>query len=534
MKSTTPKVLHTLAGRSLLGHAVAAAQGIDPERIAVVVRHQRDVVAAQVQAIESSIMVVDQDEVYGTGRAVQCALSVLDAAAHAHAVATAGVPEGSEGRGVGDGVVGSIVVIAGDVPLLDAGTLGELVAAHAADGNAVTVLTTEVEDPTGYGRIVRDGSTGEVLAIVEHPDATPEQREIREINSSVFVFDAAALRHGLSVVDRNNSQGEMYLTDVLEVARAQGRSVRALRTDDPMTVEGVNDRSQLAVLGAEMNRRILNDWMLAGVTIVDPATTWIDVDVELGRDVTVLPGTQLLRATIIREGATIGPDTTLTDTEVGAGATVCRTQAQLSVIGDNATVGPFSYLRPGTVLGSGGKIGGFVETKNATIGDGSKVPHLSYVGDATIGEHTNIGAATIFVNYDGVDKHHSTVGSFSRTGADNLFVAPVHLGDGVYTGAGSVIRTDVPSGALAVSAGTQRNIEGWVERRRPGTDAARAAERVRSESGTPGGGLGAQALAERAQANHQATLPVPSPPTASPNQAAPQPGTDGSTEGHSN
>ena len=534
MRSATPKVLHTLAGRSMLGHAIAAAKGLGPERVAVVVRHEREAVASHAVSIDPSILVVDQDDVPGTGRAVQCALGVLDAAAHAQA-AQAGIPEGHEGRGVGDGLAGAVVVIAGDIPLLDAGTLAELLAAHAADGNAVTVLTTEIEDATGYGRIVRDLATGEVTGIVEHRDATPEQRDIREINSSIYVFDAAVLRHGLANLDRDNSQGEVYLTDVLAIARAEGGSVRAVRTDDPVTVEGVNDRAQLAVLRAELNRRILDDWMRAGVTVVDPATTWVDVDVELERDVTLLPGTQLHGATVIREGASIGPDTTLTDVEVGVHATVVRTHATLAVIGDDASVGPFAYLRPGTVLGTGGKIGTFVETKNATIGDGSKVPHLSYVGDVTIGEHTNIGAASVFVNYDGVAKHHSTVGSFSRTGADNLFVAPVHIGDGVYTAAGSVIRNDVPSGALAVSAGAQRNIEGWVERRRPGTDAAHAAERIRLESQRDTSTLGAQARAERAQADHQATLPVPSPPSSSPSspdQAAPRPGTSGTTEGH--
>lgn len=531
MRSTLAKPLHTLAGRSMLGHAITAARGLDPQRVAVVVRYERDAVAAHASDIDPTLLIVDQDEIPGTGRAVQCALSVLDAAAQAQAAA-AGVPEGSEGHGAGDGLTGAVVVMAGDIPLLDTATLSELLAAHEAGSHAVTVLTSEVADATGYGRIVRDSATGDVLSIVEHADATQAQRQIREINSSIYVFDAAMLRRGLGRVDQDNAQGEVYLTDVLEIARAEGGRVRAVRTPDHFVVEGVNNRAQLAVLRGELNRRILHRWMLEGVTVIDPATTWIDVDVELEQDVTLLPGTQLHGATVIREGATIGPDTTLTDVEVGVHATVTRTQAQLSVIGDDAKVGPFSYLRPGTVLGTAGKIGGFVETKNATIGDGSKIPHLSYVGDATIGEHTNIGAATIFVNYDGVHKHHSTIGSYSRTGADNLFVAPVHVGDGVYTGAGSVIRNDVPSGALAVSAGAQRNIEGWVERRRPGTDAARAAERMRLEtSGTPAG-LGAQARAERAQADHQATLPVPSPPTATDHHGAPRPGTGGTTEGH--
>jgi serine acetyltransferase len=242
-------------------------------------------------------------------------------------------------------------------------------------------------------------------------------------------------------------------------------------------VEGVNDRVQLSVLRAEMNRRILETWMREGVTVVDPATTWVDVDVELERDVTLLPGTQLHGATVVREGATVGPDTTLTDVEVGPRASVVRTHGTLAVVGADASVGPFAYLRPGTVLGEQGKIGTFVETKNAQIGTGSKIPHLSYVGDATIGEHTNIGAASVTVNYDGVNKHHTTIGSYARTGADNMFVAPVSVGDGAYTGAGSVIRRDVPSGALGVSAGAQRNIEGWVSRARAGTAAAKAVVR---------------------------------------------------------
>ena len=256
--------------------------------------------------------------------------------------------------------------------------------------------------------------------------------------------------------------------------------MRALVSDDPTVVEGVNDRVQLATLRAELNRRILEDWMRAGVTVVDPATTWVDVDVELARDVTLLPGTQLHGATVVAEGATVGPDTTLTDTEVGAGATVTRTHGSLAVLGAGTSVGPFAYLRPGTVLGAQGKIGTFVETKNAEIGEGSKIPHLSYVGDATIGDHTNIGAASVTVNYDGVHKHRTVIGSHARTGADNMFVAPVSVGDGAYTAAGSVIRRDVPAGALGVSGGQQRNIEGWVERRRAGTPAAEAAAAARA------------------------------------------------------
>lgn len=528
MRSATPKVLHTLAGRSMLGHALAAAQALEPRRTAVVVRHERERVAAHARELLPQVLVADQDDIPGTGRAVQCALSVLDAAAQADA-ASVGEGPGVPGAAAGVLVEGPVVVLAGDIPLLDGATLAELLAAHAADGNAVTVLTTEVAAPTGYGRILRStdaADAGDVTGIVEEKDATAEQRAIREINSSVYVFDAAVLRGAFGRLGRDNAQGEVYLTDVLAIARGDGGRVRALRTDDPVLVEGVNDRAQLAVLRAELNRRVLDDWMRAGVTVVDPATTWVDVDVELAQDVTLLPGTQLHGATSVASGATIGPDTTLTDVEVHAGATVVRTQGSLAVVGEEATVGPFAYLRPGTVLGSRGKIGTFVETKNAQIGAGSKVPHLSYVGDATIGVETNIGAASVFVNYDGVRKHRTTIGSYARTGSDNMFVAPVTVGDGAYTGAGSVIRHDVPPGALAVSAGAQRNIEGWVQRSRPGTPAADAAARVQDANAE----LSPQARAERERAGQAAVAGAPKPPPNLPDDPAPLPDAPTSTE----
>ncbi len=455
MKSSLPKVLHAVGGRSLLGHAMAAARELSPAHLAVVVRHGRDQVAAEVERLDAAALVVDQDDVPGTGRAAQVGLEGLDA--------------------IAGPLEGAVVVTASDVPLLDGATLGQLVAAHREDGNAVTILTTVVADATGYGRIVREEGTGDVLAIVEHKDATDAQREIREINTSIFVFDADVLRRGLRSLTRDNAQGEMYLTDVVAFARAEGRTVRAVITDDPMTVEGTNDRLALSVLGAELNRRTLEQWMLDGVTIVDPATTWIDVDVELAPDVTILPGTQLHGATKVATGATIGPDSTLTDVEVGEGATVTRTHGSLAVIEAGASVGPFSYLRPGTVLGRDGKIGAFVEVKNSQIGAGSKVPHLSYVGDATIGEGTNLGAATIVANYDGVKKHRSVIGSHVRTGSDTVLVAPITVGDGAYTAAGSVITRDVPPGALGVGRAHQHTSEGWVARRRPGTPSAAAA-----------------------------------------------------------
>jgi bifunctional UDP-N-acetylglucosamine pyrophosphorylase/glucosamine-1-phosphate N-acetyltransferase len=469
MRSATPKVLHTLAGRTMLGHALAAAQALEPRRTAVVVRHERDKVAAHAREVHPPVLVADQDDVPGTGRAVQCALSVLDAAAQADA-ASAGDGPGVPGSASGVLVEGPVVVLAGDIPLLDGETLAELLAAHVADGNAVTVLTTEVDDPTGYGRVLRvtEGEdAGDVTGIVEEKDADAAQRAVREINSSVYVFDAAVLRGAFGRLGRDNAQGEVYLTDVLAIARGDGGRVRALRTDDPVLVEGVNDRAQLAVLRAELNRRVLDGWMRAGVTIVDPATTWVDVDVELAQDVTLLPGTQLHGATSVATGATIGPDTTLTDVEIHEGATVVRTHGSLAVIGAGATVGPFAYLRPGTVLGERGKIGTFVETKNAEIG------------------------------------------SYARTGSDNMFVAPVTVGDGAYTGAGSVIRHDVPSGALAVSAGAQRNIEGWVQRSRAGTPAAEAAARAQGDHAD----LSPQARAERERAGADSGVYSTPPPT---------------------
>jgi bifunctional UDP-N-acetylglucosamine pyrophosphorylase/glucosamine-1-phosphate N-acetyltransferase len=520
MKSALPKVLHPLGGKPMVGHALTAARELEPLQVAVVVRHERELVAEAVGQLDPRAILVDQDDVPGTGRAVQCALAALDSKAQA-AVAAAGI---ADGEVVGDGVEGPVVVVAGDVPLLDGATLGQLLAAHHADGNAVTVLTTEVADATGYGRIVREPDTGDVLEIVEHKDAGADQLEIREINSSVYVFDAATLRRGLGGLDSRNAQGEVYLTDVIAFARTEGLHVRALLADDPMLVEGVNDRVALSVLAREMNRRIVEEWQRAGVTVQDPATTWIDVDVELAPDVTLLPNTQLKGATVVATGATIGPDTTLTDVEVGVGATVVRTHGSLAVIGEGASVGPFAYLRPGTRLGRRGKIGTFVETKNAEIGEGSKVPHLSYVGDATIGEHSNIGAASVTVNYDGVHKHRTVIGSHARTGADNMFVAPVTVGDGAYTAAGSVIRRDVPAGALGVTAGQQRNIEGWVARRRAGTAAADAAANAQGGSN----GLGDQAQRQLAQQNAAGapTAPQAAATQAEPADQAPVPGAD--------
>ncbi|GAA1261327.1 bifunctional UDP-N-acetylglucosamine diphosphorylase/glucosamine-1-phosphate N-acetyltransferase GlmU [Saccharothrix xinjiangensis] len=460
MRSAVPKVLHRIAGRSLVEHAVRAAAGTDPDHLAVVVGHGRAAVTEHLYslstALDRKVTVAVQEEQKGTGHAVGCGLAELPS-----------------------DLGGTVVVTYGDAPLLDSDTLRALLVEHGERGNAVTVLTSEVADPTGYGRIVRSAS-GEVESIVEQKDATEEQRAIAEVNSGVYAFDAAVLRDGLSRLSTDNAQGELYLTDVLTIARSDGRRVGALVTPDPWLVEGVNDRVQLAKLGAELNRRLVEAAMRAGATVVDPATTWLDADVRLGRDVLVEPGVQLRAGTVVGEGAVIGPDTTLSGCSIGAGASVVRTHGSGAEVGAGASVGPFAYLRPGTRLGADGKIGAFVEVKNSDIGTGSKVPHLSYIGDATIGEHSNIGAASVTVNYDGVNKHRTTIGSHCRTGSDNMFVAPVTVGDGAYTGAGTIVRRDVPPGALGVSGGPQRNLDGWVVSRRPGTAAARAAERALS------------------------------------------------------
>jgi bifunctional UDP-N-acetylglucosamine pyrophosphorylase / glucosamine-1-phosphate N-acetyltransferase len=466
MKSRRAKVLHVIGGRSLVGHAVAAARGLQPEALVVVVGYDLEAVAGHVAEIDPEAIVAVQDDYRGgTGDATRVGLAAAPPAER-----------------------GTVVVTYGDVPLLEVETLRTLLDEHAKAGDAVTILTCEVDDPTGYGRIVRDAD-GRVQRIVEQKDAADEERAIREINSGIFAFDRAFLAEALGTLDADNAQGERYLTDVVAIARSGGRGVGAMVLPDVWQLEGVNDRAQLARLGAELNRRTLTRWMRDGVTVVDPGSTWVDVTVRLAPDVTLRPGVQLHGATRVDEGAEIGPDTTLTDVVVGSEASVVRAHGIDAVIGDRATVGPFAYLRPGTELAEGGKIGTYVETKQASIGPGAKVPHLSYVGDATIGEGTNIGAGTIFANYDGVAKNHTTVGRHCKTGSGNVFVAPVELGDGAATGAGTVVRRDVPPGDLAVSSGPQRHIEDWVGRKRPGSASHEAAEQARAaaQAGTAAG-----------------------------------------------
>ncbi|MEI2712205.1 MAG: bifunctional UDP-N-acetylglucosamine diphosphorylase/glucosamine-1-phosphate N-acetyltransferase GlmU [Nocardioides sp.] len=442
MKSKTMKVLHPVAGRSMVGHVLTAVRAVQPTQLVAVVGHQRDQVGPHIQQLAPDAVLAVQEVLDGTGGAVRIATQALK-------------PKGT------------VLVLTGDTPLLEGASLKAFAEEHEAAQRAVSILTGVVERPTGYGRIVRNDE-GDVEAIVEEKDASPEQRGIHEINSGILAFEAEFLLSALPRLSNDNANGEFYLTDTVGIAREDGLTVGAYQIHDVRQTEGANDRAQLAELGRELNQRIVNRWMKDGVTIMDPATTWIETDVVLEPDVTILPGTQLLGATLIREDAVVGPDTTLKDCEVGVGARVSRTHGELAVIGDGANVGPFTHLRPGTQLGAGGKIGSFAETKNAVIGENGKVPHLIYVGDAEIGADANIGAGTIFANYDGSKKHRTTVGARARVGSNNTLVAPVSVGEGAVTGGGAVIREDVPAGALAVSAGKQRNIEGHVERKRSG------------------------------------------------------------------
>ncbi|CAB4887907.1 MAG: bifunctional UDP-N-acetylglucosamine diphosphorylase/glucosamine-1-phosphate N-acetyltransferase GlmU [Actinobacteria bacterium] len=451
MKSSTPKLLHKLAGVTVVSHVLATARSLEAAHVVAVVRHERDRLVEVIEVDLPEAVIVDQDDVPGTGRAVELALQAIPS-----------------------GFAGEVLVLNGDVPLLDADTLTVMINRHRSGDAVATLMTTSLDDPSGYGRIVR-GADGALEAIVEHQDADATVLAIAEVNAGIYLFSVAALRDSVSQLTTDNSQSEKYITDVVAILRASGSDVAAHEIAHAWKVEGINDRAQLATAAARLNALIVRGWQLEGVTVIDPATTWIDLQVQLAPDVEVRPGTQLLGATVVATGAVIGPETTLVDCEVGAGATVKRTDATLAVIGTNASVGPFSYLRPGTYLGDDGKIGTFVETKNARIGVGSKVPHLSYVGDATIGEASNIGAGTIFANYDGVTKNSTNIGSHVRSGSHNVFVAPVSIGDGAYTGAGAVIRKDVPAGSMALSVAPQRNMDGWVEKNRPGSPAADAA-----------------------------------------------------------
>ncbi len=453
MKSRTAKVLHMFLGRTLLGHVLAATEPLEAAATVVVIGHQRDAVREHLAATAPEARSVVQEQQNGTGHAVRI---VLEA--------------------VGD-LAGTVVVVCGDTPLLRPATLLALVAQHQDGGSAATVVTARVDDPTGYGRVLRSPDGG-VRSIVEHRDADGATLEIGEINSGIYAFDADALRSALGQVSTDNSQGEEYLTDVIGVLVGAGRRVDAMVVLDNREVMGVNDRVQLAEARSVMRARINEQWMRSGVSIVDPTTTVIGVAVQLEADAVIHPWTLLEGRTTVAAGAEVGPGSQIIDTTIGRGAVVRFTTSDRAVIGPGSAVGPYTYLRPGTELGRGARAGAFVELKNSRVGDGSKVPHLSYVGDAQIGEGSNIGAATVVVNYDGVAKHPTVIGDHVRIGSDTMLVAPVTVGDGAYTAAGSVITDDVPAGAMGVGRARQRTIVDWVLRKRRGTASAKAAERA--------------------------------------------------------
>jgi|UniRef100_UPI00404B1C66 bifunctional UDP-N-acetylglucosamine pyrophosphorylase / glucosamine-1-phosphate N-acetyltransferase len=451
MKSNTPKVLHSIAGRTLVGHVLNAVSALSPKEVRVVVGAGREAVEQHLAEVAPNAITIFQEKRGGTGHATQLAIEGL-------------------------ALTGTVLILAGDTPMLTGSSLSQLLEEHHAGGFTASVMTAQHPDPTGYGRIIR-GEDDSLLRIVEERDADAMQREIIEVNSGVYAFDGQKLAAAIKELKSDNSQGELYLTDVIEILRNGGAKIAAVLIDDFIEILGVNDRVQLAESASLLRDRINEDLMRAGVTIVDPLSTWVDATAQVAQDVVLLPGTAIGGNTSVESGAIIGPRTTLLDCTVSAGARITESQCTDALIGERAQVGPFSYLRPGTKLLADSKVGAYVEMKNATLGQGSKVPHLSYVGDAVIGEGSNIGAATIFVNYDGVEKHYTVVGDHVRIGSDSMLVAPVTIGDGAYTAAGSVITEDVPPGAIGVGRSKQRNVLGWVLRKRPGSKSAEAASR---------------------------------------------------------
>lgn len=460
MKSDKAKVLHTILGKPLVGHVLDAASQTEPEQTVVVVGHQREAVAKYLSGDYPDVTTAVQDQQNGTGHAVRCAIEPLDR-----------IP------------AGPVLVLAGDTPLLTSQTLDDLLSDHARAGAAVTVLTAKVDNPFGYGRIIRDAQ-GNVERIVEQKDATEAQRAVDEINSSIYVFDAVVLVDALGKLSTDNAQGEEYLTEVVAIAREAGLVVAASIARSSDEIRGINDKAQLADAAVILRDRINREHLVNGVIITDPATTWISPGAQLEADAVIERNTSIDASSSVAAGAVVGPDTTLISTSVAANACVIRSHCDHAEIGRKASVGPFSFLRPGARLGERAKVGAYVEIKKSTIGPASKVPHLSYVGDATIGEGTNIGAATIFANYDGEKKHATVIGDHVRIGSDSILVAPITIGDGAYTAAGSVITEDVEPGSIAIARGRQRNVAGWVERARPGSDSAAAAAAAKSDAAT--------------------------------------------------
>jgi bifunctional UDP-N-acetylglucosamine pyrophosphorylase / glucosamine-1-phosphate N-acetyltransferase len=436
MRSSLPKMLHPVCGRAMVAWPILAAREAGAGRVAAIVSPSQDIVAG----LPDKVQIVTQPEPDGTGGAIRAALPLIEKAE-------------------------TVLILSGDHPLISAETISGLLEAHAASGAAATMLTIELDDPGTYGRVVRDPGGG-VERVVEAKgggDADPEELAIREVNAGTYAFDAKPLAVALAGLSNDNAQGEYYLTDVFAALGGAGHSVAGHRADDFAVTMGVNNRAELAAVEAEGRRRILERHMLAGVTIVDPGTTWVDADVEIAADARIEPGTSLRGTTAIGAGSVVGPLSTLIDTRLGEDVNVPHSYLVECEVLDGCNVGPFAYLRPGAHLAAGAKAGTFVEIKNSRIGEGAKVPHLAYVGDAEVGSGSNLGAGTITANYDGFRKHRTTIGSDVRIGVDTMLIAPVQVGDAAYTGAGAVIKHDVPEGALAVSENDQRNIDGYAE-----------------------------------------------------------------------
>jgi bifunctional UDP-N-acetylglucosamine pyrophosphorylase / glucosamine-1-phosphate N-acetyltransferase len=426
MRSLTPKLLHPLCGRPMVLHVVDALAELPLERIVVVVGHEAERVTKTLHdqlVTEVPVEFVEQRVQRGTGDAVSVALTVFDDL----------------------DAEDDILVLPGDAPLVRAETIARLATEHRNQDAAAAILTATVADPSGLGRVVR-GKDGRVARVVEHADASPEEREIDEINTSIYCFRRGLLAPALRRLSPENAQGEYYLTDAIAVLRDAGHNVIALEAEDPAEAIMVNDRAQLAEAETELRRRINRMWMRAGVTMVDPARTYIDATVELETDVRLLPGTMLEGRTVVGAGSVVGPDCRLTDVVVGEGVRMANTVARECEIGDDCEIGPYAFVRPGTRLAAGVKVGTYVEIKNSDIGEGTKVPHLSYVGDADIGTAVNLGASTITANYDGENKHRTKIGDGVHTGVHTSLVAPVELGDDADTGAGSVVTNDVAPG----------------------------------------------------------------------------------------
>lgn len=463
MKSHTPKVLHTLCGKTLLERVLTAVSTLKPMNTVVVVRHQARRVQEATVGIDPHIHIAQQDNIPGTGRAVHCGLHILEKISKEHKISeTSKTSKDSKEAKYKE--ADNIVVTAGDMPLINGVVLSQLVKAHCHAHSSATILTTKLDNPYGYGRIIRD-INGSVLRIIEEADATKEEREVKEVNTSVYIFDRTALCKALKSVKANNSQKEIYLTDVIEHI-AQNGHVGTVVVDNPLWVEGVNTRQQLSKLACAYNQEICDYWMSEGVSILDPATTWIEDTVAFDEDVSILPGSFIQGNSRIEQDAIIGPYTTLIDTYVHKAATIERSRIQESTIKEETNVGPWAYLRPGNIIGKGAKAGSFVEMKKAIIDENVKVPHLSYIGDAHIGARSNVGGGTITANYDGVHKNHTEIGTDVHVGAGNMFVAPVTVGNHVTTGAGSVVRHDVSDNSMVYSENTQHEVKDWELRRK--------------------------------------------------------------------